>query len=200
MLTFFSCLPADWYSTAGEGEVLYGARGSEGGDQIGPVPESGSVSSIYSQKNVLPVSFFTRVVFAIAITLVLSSTVIHALLLLIGKVHQHQKSRKRMIEDKNGNPSFENDNSQVTVTNGKNTISINIGGNEKKSLQTKSRSSNQSKSGECTKVGRQLLLSFSAIANSEGLFSFNNRHAVLDTLRFSMTVIIFAVQAFGFTG
>lgn len=102
----------------------------------------------------------------------------------------------------NGNANqFEGD--QVTVTNcggiNNNTISINIGGSSEKKPFQKLPPAKKGEPSECTKVARQLLLSFSAIANSESLFSFNNRHAVLDTLRFSMTVIIFAVQAFGFT-
>lgn len=127
-----------------------------------------------------------RVVFGIVGTIVGTCTIIHALLILAGNIREtNQKKENAKIEDSNGNRE------EVTVTNG-NTISIDISGEKVTKPEVEKPIKGKS-------LSRQLLLSFSAITNSQALFTFNNRHAVLDTLRFGLTVVIFAVQSTGFT-
>lgn len=45
---------------------------------------------------------------------------------------------------------------------------------------------------------QQLILSFSAIENTKKLFSYNNRFAIFDTIRFVLTIGVYSLQTFNF--
>ena len=46
-------------------------------------------------------------------------------------------------------------------------------------------------------LATKAVIAFSAIENTKNLIQFDNRHAVLDTIRFLLTFAIFATQEFG---